>query len=139
MAFSYSGKVKRAASGSQSGTRMGWDGMDSLLNLSRIWCPCVGVSPLPFFPLVHHLTPTIARLTFDNGLSPCDVYGSIHGGSAGKKEDYLFSGLHFGIDSDSRIALVGPNGAGKSTLLKVGSLTVLETSGLLCETEWWHV
>lgn len=37
----------------------------------------------------------------------------------GKKEDYLFSGLHFGIDSDSRIALVGPNGAGKSTLLKV--------------------
>ncbi|CAN0478529.1 unnamed protein product, partial [Hapterophycus canaliculatus] len=39
--------------------------------------------------------------------------------TAGKKEDYLFSGLHFGIDSDSRIALVGPNGAGKSTLLKV--------------------
>ncbi|CAN0491575.1 unnamed protein product, partial [Laminaria digitata] len=38
---------------------------------------------------------------------------------SGKKEDYLFSGLHFGIDSDSRIALVGPNGAGKSTLLKV--------------------
>ena len=38
---------------------------------------------------------------------------------SGKKQDYLFSGLHFGIDSDSRIALVGPNGAGKSTLLKV--------------------
>lgn len=38
---------------------------------------------------------------------------------SGKKEDYLFSGLNFGIDSDSRIALVGPNGAGKSTLLKV--------------------
>lgn len=38
---------------------------------------------------------------------------------SGKKEDYLFSKLHFGIDSDSRIALVGPNGAGKSTLLKV--------------------
>lgn len=38
---------------------------------------------------------------------------------SGKKPDYLFSGLHFGIDSDSRIALVGPNGAGKSTLLKV--------------------
>lgn len=38
---------------------------------------------------------------------------------SGKKEDFLFSKLHFGIDSDSRIALVGPNGAGKSTLLKV--------------------
>ena len=40
---------------------------------------------------------------------------------SGKREDYLFSGLNFGIDSDSRIALVGPNGAGKSTLLKVAS------------------
>lgn len=41
---------------------------------------------------------------------------------SGKREDYLFSGLHFGIDSDSRIALVGPNGAGKSTLLKVSRM-----------------
>jgi ATP-binding cassette subfamily F protein 2 len=38
---------------------------------------------------------------------------------SGKKEDYLFKKLRFGIDSDSRIALVGPNGAGKSTLLKL--------------------
>jgi ATP-binding cassette subfamily F protein 2 len=38
---------------------------------------------------------------------------------SGKREDYLFSGLSFGIDSDSRISLVGPNGAGKSTLLKL--------------------
>jgi ATP-binding cassette subfamily F protein 2 len=38
---------------------------------------------------------------------------------SGAKKDYLFSGLRFGIDSDSRIALVGPNGAGKSTLLKL--------------------
>jgi ATPase subunit of ABC transporter with duplicated ATPase domains len=36
--------------------------------------------------------------------------------------------LEFGIDCDSRIALVGPNGAGKSTLLKlmVGELTATE-------------
>ena len=27
--------------------------------------------------------------------------------------------LEFGVDCDSRIALVGPNGAGKSTLLKL--------------------
>jgi ATP-binding cassette, subfamily F, member 2 len=38
---------------------------------------------------------------------------------SGKKEDYLYSDLDFGIDTDSRIALVGPNGAGKSTLLKL--------------------
>jgi ATP-binding cassette, subfamily F, member 2 len=38
---------------------------------------------------------------------------------SGKKEDYLFTNLNFGIDSDCRIALVGPNGAGKSTLLKL--------------------
>jgi len=33
----------------------------------------------------------------------------------------LFKGVDFGVDSDSRIALVGPNGAGKSTLLKLMS------------------
>jgi ATP-binding cassette subfamily F protein 2 len=38
---------------------------------------------------------------------------------SGKKDDYLFSKLSFGIGSDSRVCLVGPNGAGKSTLLKL--------------------
>merc|ERR1712194_345801 len=38
---------------------------------------------------------------------------------SGKKEDYLYFDLSFGVDLDSRIALVGPNGAGKSTLLKL--------------------
>jgi len=38
---------------------------------------------------------------------------------SGKKEDYLYKDVCFGIDLDSRIALVGPNGAGKSTLLKL--------------------
>jgi ATP-binding cassette subfamily F protein 2 len=38
---------------------------------------------------------------------------------SGLREDYLFSNLCFGVDSDSRIVLVGPNGAGKSTLLKL--------------------
>uniref|UniRef100_A0A914HUA7 ABC transporter domain-containing protein n=1 Tax=Globodera rostochiensis TaxID=31243 RepID=A0A914HUA7_GLORO len=31
----------------------------------------------------------------------------------------LFRGLDFGVDMDSRIAIVGPNGVGKSTLLKL--------------------
>jgi len=38
---------------------------------------------------------------------------------SGKKEDYLYHKVSFGVDLDSRIALVGPNGAGKSTLLKL--------------------
>lgn len=32
---------------------------------------------------------------------------------------FIYQNLEFGIDLDSRIALVGPNGAGKSTLLKL--------------------
>eukprot|EP00405_Crypthecodinium_cohnii_P013611 CAMPEP_0206448932 /NCGR_PEP_ID=MMETSP0324_2-20121206/17787_1 /ASSEMBLY_ACC=CAM_ASM_000836 /TAXON_ID=2866 /ORGANISM="Crypthecodinium cohnii, Strain Seligo" /LENGTH=614 /DNA_ID=CAMNT_0053918211 /DNA_START=97 /DNA_END=1941 /DNA_ORIENTATION=+ len=38
---------------------------------------------------------------------------------SGKREDYLYHKVSFGVDLDSRIALVGPNGAGKSTLLKL--------------------
>lgn len=36
---------------------------------------------------------------------------------SGKKEDYLYKKLSFGIDMDSRIAILGANGTGKSTLL----------------------
>jgi len=38
---------------------------------------------------------------------------------SGKKTDYLYKDLSFGVDLESRIALVGPNGAGKSTLIKL--------------------
>lgn len=31
----------------------------------------------------------------------------------------IYKNLEFGIDLDTRLALVGPNGAGKSTLLKL--------------------
>ncbi|CCE61663.1 hypothetical protein TPHA_0A05890 [Tetrapisispora phaffii CBS 4417] len=37
----------------------------------------------------------------------------------GKPENNLYNHLNFGVDMDSRIALVGPNGVGKSTLLKI--------------------
>lgn len=49
---------------------------------------------------------------------------------SGKKEDYLFKDVSFGIHPKSRLCLVGPNGAGKSTLLKliVGELGVCEGS-----------
>ena len=46
---------------------------------------------------------------------------------SGKPEDYLYTDLDFGVDCDSRIALVGPNGAGKSTLLKL-MLDILKPS-----------
>lgn len=47
---------------------------------------------------------------------------------SGKKEDYLFKDVSFGIHPTSRIVLVGPNGAGKSTLLKliVNEMSVCE-------------
>jgi len=41
----------------------------------------------------------------------------------------IFKDLNFGIDMDSRIALVGPNGAGKSTLLKLLTGELSPTSG----------
>merc|ERR1719201_2296838 len=47
------------------------------------------------------------------------AFQNVYFAYSGKKSDYLYTGLEFGIDCDSRIALVGPNGAGKSTLLKL--------------------
>ena len=34
-------------------------------------------------------------------------------------QPWIYKELEFGIDLDTRVALVGPNGAGKSTLLKL--------------------
>lgn len=48
---------------------------------------------------------------------------------SGKKEDFLYSGLSFGVDSDSRISIVGPNGAGKSTLLNLMVHKLTPTEG----------
>uniref|UniRef100_A0A2I9LNS5 ATP-binding cassette sub-family F member 2 n=1 Tax=Centruroides hentzi TaxID=88313 RepID=A0A2I9LNS5_9SCOR len=43
----------------------------------------------------------------------------------------IYKNLEFGVDLDSRIALVGPNGAGKSTLLKLLSGEVVPSDGLI--------
>lgn len=41
--------------------------------------------------------------------------------------EILYRNVDYGVDLDSRVALVGPNGAGKSTLLKL-------MCGMLCPT-----
>ena len=41
----------------------------------------------------------------------------------------LYKNLDFGVDLDSRIALVGPNGAGKSTLVKLMTGELTPTNG----------
>jgi len=43
--------------------------------------------------------------------------------------DWIYTNLDFGIDLDTRVALVGPNGAGKSTLLKLIDNQLLPTRG----------
>ena len=48
-----------------------------------------------------------------------------------EKTPYIYKNLEFGIDLDTRIALVGPNGAGKSTLLKLLAGELQPTSGMI--------
>ncbi|KAJ6647885.1 ATP-binding cassette sub-family F member 2 [Pseudolycoriella hygida] len=47
------------------------------------------------------------------------------------KTPYIYKNLEFGIDLDTRLALVGPNGAGKSTLLKLLYGDLQPTSGMI--------
>ncbi|CAH3130558.1 ATP-binding cassette sub-family F member 2-like [Pocillopora verrucosa] len=51
--------------------------------------------------------------------------------SYGEDKPAIYKKLDFGIDLESRIALVGPNGAGKSTLLKLLDGTLTPTDGLI--------
>ncbi|EYB89906.1 hypothetical protein Y032_0226g2769 [Ancylostoma ceylanicum] len=44
---------------------------------------------------------------------------------------WIYRNIDFGIDLDTRVALVGPNGAGKSTLLKLLCSDVMPTDGLI--------
>eukprot|EP00002_Diphylleia_rotans_P033355 TRINITY_DN7081_c0_g2_i4.p1 TRINITY_DN7081_c0_g2~~TRINITY_DN7081_c0_g2_i4.p1 ORF type:complete len:586 (-),score=161.08 TRINITY_DN7081_c0_g2_i4:542-2299(-) len=82
------------------------------------------------------LTERVAKeqmLTFrfnDCGKLPPPVlqFVGVTFGYPNSEKGILYRKLDFGVDLDSRIALVGPNGAGKSTLLKlmVGELVPLD-------------
>ncbi|KAI2004563.1 ABC transporter ATP-binding protein arb1 [Ophidiomyces ophidiicola] len=48
---------------------------------------------------------------------------------SGEAKDNLYEHLDFGVDMDSRTALVGPNGVGKSTLLRLMTVILSSTSG----------
>jgi len=83
------------------------------------------------------LTPKVEpdpsfRFKFPNSQKlppPVMAFQNVSFAYSGKKEDYLYKNLEFGVDCDSRIALVGPNGAGKSTLLKLMLQELLPTEG----------
>jgi len=65
----------------------------------------------------------------DAGELPCPVLmcQELSFGYPGSAE--LYSGVEFGIDLGSRVALVGPNGAGKTTLVKLLAGELIPTSG----------
>ena len=74
-----------------------------------------GLIELPFAdPIFRFAFPDTGKMP-----PPLISFSDVAFSYSGRKEDYLFTKLSFGIDSDSRVALVGPNGAGKSTLLKL--------------------
>lgn len=50
---------------------------------------------------------------------PIIAFSDVAFSYSGEKKDFLYRDLNFGIDMDSRIAIVGDNGTGKSTLLNL--------------------
>jgi len=66
------------------------------------------------FPVPDKIRPPILKI--DDG-----VFGY-------NKESILLKNIAFGIDMESRVAILGPNGVGKSTFLKLltGELELIE-------------
>ncbi|KAI0682672.1 P-loop containing nucleoside triphosphate hydrolase protein [Cytidiella melzeri] len=67
-------------------------------------------------------TPRPLRFNFEDVSKlppPILAFNDVAFSYSGKREDYLYKGLSFGIDMDSRVAIVGQNGTGKSTLLNL--------------------
>jgi len=79
----------------------------------------------------------------DPGALPPPVVQFNHVSFGYSADNLLYRDLDFGIDLDSRIALVGPNGAGKSTLLKLLVGQLQSTTGMVRRHQhlkigWYH-
>lgn len=65
----------------------------------------------------------------DVGKLPPPVLQFVDVSFAYSPDHVIYNNIDFGVDLDSRIALVGPNGAGKSTLLKLMTREIMPTEG----------
>jgi ATP-binding cassette subfamily F protein 2 len=88
----------------------------------------------------------VVTFTFiDCGKLPPPVlqFNHVHFGYTENPKDEIYSDLDFGVDLDSRVALVGPNGTGKSTLIKLMVGNVMPTKGMVrrhhrLRIAWYH-
>ncbi|EJW73880.1 hypothetical protein WUBG_15207 [Wuchereria bancrofti] len=89
---------------------------DLLILVTFLYCIIVGAAPVE---LLQKIKEYNVKFTLPNPTKlPPPVLG-LHGITFGYKDQMLFRNLDFGVDMDSRIAIVGPNGVGKSTLMKL--------------------
>jgi len=74
---------------------------------------------------------------------PVLTFNKVSFGYNNGEKGLLYKDLEFGIDLDSRVALVGPNGVGKSTLLKLMVGDLMSIGGLVrrhnhLRIGWFH-
>ena len=65
----------------------------------------------------HSFLPLIAKQNLTQYLHDTSYCSDVTFGYSGQPK--LFNNIEFGLDMESRIAIVGPNGVGKSTLLNL--------------------